>query len=354
MNIIRGYVSRSVRTAILYTLLVLLTLLILGAFVDEMADVGRGDFTTLHAFLIAVAGAPRYAFETFPIAALIGSLIALGGMASHSELTAMRAAGVSIRTILLAVMRVGLGLALLLMVFGELVAPTAEDWAQRLGAEKKQQKITLKTDYGFWALDGDNFVNIRRVLPGAQLQDIAIYNLDERHQLSQVIRADSGGYQDGGWVLRDIRRIDIENDGLTIARETTANWQSLLDPALLDVVLVQPSQLPIWDLYRYIHHMRANGQNATSYEVVFWNKIATPLATLVMLFLAVPVVFGSLRSVGIGQRLFVGVVLGAVFFLLTRAMGYSAVVYDLPPALTAILPGALFLLGGVVLLRRMG
>jgi lipopolysaccharide export system permease protein len=98
--------------------------------------------------------------------------------------------------------------------------------------------------------------------------------------------------------------------------------------------------------------MRENGLDVPAYEVAFWAKVVAPLATLVMLFLGVPFVFGSLRTVSLGQRLFAGMLLGSVFFLLNRLLAYVAVVYHFNPLLAAALPAIAFLVAGTLFLRR--
>jgi lipopolysaccharide export system permease protein len=126
----------------------------------------------------------------------------------------------------------------------------------------------------------------------------------------------------------------------------------VLDPALLTLVVAKPVMLPLWDLQRYIRYMEANGQSATAYRVAFWNKLSTPLATLVMMVLAVPFVMGSLRSAGRGQRVFLGALLGSGYYLLNRALSFGAVAYDLNPVITAMVPAALFLGLALYALRR--
>ena len=149
-----------------------------------------------------------------------------------------------------------------------------------------------------------------------------------------------------------IRQSQIAEDEVIRRELTEARWESLLDPRLLSAIVVPPTMLRVDELYRFIEVVRANGQSATDYEVAFWIKIATPLATLVMLFIAVPFVLAHERSVGLGQRVFLGAFLGMAFYGLNRGMSYVAVVYDMNPAITALVPVASFLAIGVVLLRR--
>ncbi|MEW8063476.1 MAG: LptF/LptG family permease, partial [Candidatus Thiodiazotropha sp.] len=124
------------------------------------------------------------------------------------------------------------------------------------------------------------------------------------------------------------------------------------DPSALDVLTVKPHMLAAWDLWRYIDYLQKNGQASINYEVAFWGKLTTPLVTMVMLFLSIPFVFGSLRSVGVGQRIFVGAMLGIVFYLLNRAFSYMAVVYSLNGVFAAFFPLLLFLVLAAWMLRR--
>ena len=86
--------------------------------------------------------------------------------------------------------------------------------------------------------------------------------------------------------------------------------------------------------------------------MAFWGKLASPLVTLVMLFLSIPFVFGSLRSVSIGQRTFLGAMVGIGFFLLNKAVSHVAVVYDINPLIAASMPGVLLMGIALLMMRR--
>lgn len=352
MNGLERYIGLQVARATAMTLLVLLSLLVLLHFVDELDAVGEGSYRTLDAFLVALYSAPRLTFEAFPAAALLGSLLGLGGLAARGELIAMRAAGVSLLGLVWAVLKTGLLMMLLVFAVGELLAPLAEGEAVQRKAQKQHEHIVLKTQHGFWARDGENFVNIRRILPGAAVQDITLYRFNADGELTQATHAARGVYRDGSWRLLDVRESYLDQDRVVTRPEAERAWGAVLDPALLSLVVAKPAMLPLWDLARYIDFMEQNGQTATAYRVAFWNKLSTPLATLVMMVLAVPFVLGSLRGAGRGQQVFVGALLGTGYFLLSRALAYGAVAYDLSPLLASLLPAGLFVALALLALRR--
>ena len=121
MSLLERYIGASVLKATLLALVVLLSLLVFLGVVDELDEVGRGDYRTWDALLVAFLSTPRYAFEVFPVAALLGSLLGLGALANQGELVAMRAAGMSLRQIVAAVLKAGLAMMLVVFVIGEVL-----------------------------------------------------------------------------------------------------------------------------------------------------------------------------------------------------------------------------------------
>lgn len=352
MNLFERYIALTMLKATLMTLLVLVILLVFFTTMEELEDVGRGDYRAIDAFWVSILAAPRYIFEAFPVAALLGSLVGLGSMGAHGELVAMRSAGFSLHQIVTAVMKTGLVMVSLVLLFGEVVAPFAGQRAEQLRTEKQQGQVTLRTEYGFWARDGQAFVNVRNFGAGGVLRDIHVYELGPDQQISRHTHAESAIHRGDDWEMSGIDRVSIHMDGIEAQRLSAARWDSLLDPDLLKAVVVQPAMLSLPELYRYIQVMRDNDQPATDYEVVFWGKIATPLSTLVMLFIAVPFVLAHQRFVSMGERVFIGIALGMSFYTLSRGMSYVAVVYEFNPMFSALIPAVAFLVIGTLLMRR--
>jgi lipopolysaccharide export system permease protein len=250
LSLFERYIGSTMLKATAMTLVVLVMLLVFFTMIEEMGDVGRGDYRLRDAFLVAVLSAPRYMFEAFPVAALIGSLIGLGSMGSHGELIAMRGSGFSLRQIVLAVMKTGLLMMVLVFAFGELVAPPSEQWGAQHRMEKMHEKVTSNTRYGFWARDGRAFINIRTILPGARLEDIYVYELDDERRLKLATHAERAEHRRDHWLMYQIRQSRISETGVSQRQLDQARWDSLLDPGLLSAIVVEPTMLPINELYR--------------------------------------------------------------------------------------------------------
>jgi lipopolysaccharide export system permease protein len=354
VKILDRYLGRAVVVGTLGALAALLPLLAFFILADEIDDVGRNGYRLADALVFVALSMPRYAYQLFPVATLIGALVGLGALASRSELVAMRAAGVSISRIVLAALKGGLLMAIVAVAVGEGVAPGAEEKALQLRSEAQSGTATLKTRHGFWARDGGSYINIREILPGAALRDISIYELDDEQRLVLATHAREARYQEGGWVLEGISRSRISEEGVAVVPRERASWDSMLDPALLRVVVVEPQILPVWSLLHYVRFMTANGQDPGAYEVEMWAKIVHPFLILAMIFLSIPILFGSARSTGIGVRVLIGVMVGVGFYLVSRSFSYLALLYGMSAWLAALLPPLLFILGGVLVLRRVG
>jgi lipopolysaccharide export system permease protein len=232
------------------------------------------------------------------------------------------------------------------------LAPFSDDHARLLRAQALSQQSALKSRYGFWARDGKSFINIREILPGGRLSNVYIYELDRKRALRLATYARTAVYTGHDWRLEDIAQSELSPQGVHTRTLKQAAWHSLLKPAMLSLLLVEPESLSAWGLHRYIRFMEDNGLRAVSYRVAFWNKVAMPVVILAMLYLSVPLMFFSVRGGGLGQRVFVGVLIGIVFYVLNRGLGQLAVVYSVNPVLAAFAPALLCIAGAQAVFRR--
>lgn len=353
MKTLERYIAVHVIWGTLLTLCVVLALFSFIAFVDDLGDVGRGDYTLLGAIEYVLLTLPRRAFFLFPMAALVGTLIGLGALSSTSELTVMRASGMSAARISIAVMKAGLLLAIIAMLVGELLAPYAERLAQQRRSLAISQQLSLNTNYGFWVRDGKSFVNIRRVLPGNKAKEIYIYEFDAENRLRTATFAKRAEYDEGRWILEELRQSEIRENRVISRQIKKAAWESLFKPELVEVVAVKPESLSAIGLYRYLDYLKKNDLDTARFELAFWTKIVYPLATLVMIFFALPMILGFLRSVGTGQRILVGAMVGMAFHVVNQVSGDFGLVYGLSPLLSAVLPTLVFLAVGAAMMRRL-
>jgi len=334
MRILTGYLARTVIAASLVALAAILALDFVFSMVDGVAD---EDLDTPTMLLKALLDAPALAYEAFPFATLIGALMGLGALAARQELTAMRAAGVSVVQIAGAVLVGGVILALLATAMGELVVPPAERQAAAVRGLSEADELRTGPDGALWARDGRDFLRAERPRSASHLESVTLFRFVEG-RLTERIDAEGAHYQDGQWRLEEV--VNTVYGERRVERQELAqwSWEGALSPEVLAVVVADPSTLPVPELWTYIRYLEANELDSGPYRLALWEKVATPLATLAMLLVTIPLVFTAVRSSGAGQRIVIGVLVGVAFFLLNRALGQAGVVYGVPPSLSALLP----------------
>lgn len=352
MNLLDRYIAANVAGSTMIVLLVLMALFSLGAFVAELDAVGKGSYTLMHAAQYVLLTLPRLTYQLFPVVALLGSVIGLGVMASNNELMVMRAAGVSVARIAGSVLKIGVVWLALAVLLGEYIAPPAEKYAQAMRATALTERFAITSDRGLWARDGRYFIHISDVLSQHRVGGVSIYEFDDARRLRTMTVAESGRYTGAQWQLTNVARSTVAATGVSTEHLAELTWRSLLTPDMIEVVAVKPDSLSVQGLLSYIRYLRDNGLSADRYYLALWNKLVLPITTIVMLFLSIPFIFGPLRSVGVGQRIFIGVLVGISFYLLDKMFSFVGLAYQFPPALSAVLPTALFLGLAVVLMMR--
>ncbi|MGE4660209.1 MAG: LPS export ABC transporter permease LptG [Arenicellales bacterium] len=352
MKLLDLYLARVLMGQILVVLAVLAGIFAFVTFIDQVSYLGTGNYSVLDALRYVLLSTPKITYEIFPMAVLIGAILGLSLLALDSELIVMRSSGVSIGQITSAVLKLGLFLALIALLIGEFLTPWTETLAQRGRAEALERNIEHKSNSGLWMRDGGTFVNVREVLPDLSLRDIRVFQFNN-NQLRALVHAGRGYFSESFWDLDEVKQTLIDEQGFTtVAEGPKARWTTPVTPQTMSVFLVQPDQLSLMQLRKYIAHLNANVQDTRNFELAYWSKLNLPFATGVMLLLAIPFVFGSIRTDSMGRNLFIGIMIGIAFFAASKALGYIVLVYQLPPELGATLPTPAFAIAAGLLYRR--
>lgn len=343
MKIIDRYITTTLLKTTVVALLVLLALFMFLALIDQLEDTGRGNYDVITAIKYVLLITPRMTYELVPIAAVMGGMTTLGILAHNSELVVIRASGMSLFRLGLSMAKGGMIILLFAIMLGEFVAPYCEQIAQQMRSIALTEQIALKTKNGFWSRDGSSFINIRKILPGDQVEDIYIYEFDHQDRLRVSTYAKRASYVDEQWLLEDIEQSIIDNNNITRKSFQLAAWESLLSPDVLNLITMRPQYLTVTELYDYIKYLKLNSQNSQLYEQALWSKIIYPLTIIAMIILAVPLVNAYSRMISVSQRVFMGCFIGIGFHILNQVSGQMGVVYSINPAFSAIIPTLIIL-----------
>jgi len=374
MRKINRYIASSVTGAVSMVLLVIMALLLIAAVVDEVGSL-RGDYNMSEMLIYVMLTMPRRLYEIIPFACLIGCLIGLGILANSSELVVMRAAGVSVKRITWMVMKPLFWFVLAGVLLGEFVTPYTDQVAESRRAIALQKVSDEARRGSMWNREGNEFMHFNAVLPNGVLYGVTRYKFDEERNLTETSFSRQAIYQGGYWQEEDIvvtrfEQPDTRADARAESNETasltiddreigtssekifTRRWETPLSPGLLNIVVADPQALSIRSLLYYIEYLKEQNLVSSDYGLAFWQKLLQPLATASLIVIAISFIFGPLREVTMGQRIFTGVVFGVVFRLSQDLLGPSSVVFGFPPIIAVLAPIVFCLLMGVYLLNR--
>ena len=345
MKIYRRYLAREVAAAILLVLAGFLALFGFFDMITEVKNVGQGGYQLHHAITFVLLRMPGRIYELMPIAVLIGTLYALSSLARHSEITVLRASGLSTGRLLTVLFQVAAVFAALTFLIGEFVAPPSERAAQQLRLKEKGQAVGQDLRSGLWVKDDRSFINVRAVLPDTRLEGVRVYDFDKNGVLRSVTDAAEGVYlPPASWRLSNVVQTVLQGDRSKVVRMPDMIWQSALNPDILAVLMVSPERMSLSHLNAYTKHLAENNQKTQRYDIAIWKKLIYPLAALVMVALALPFGYTHNRVSGVSMKIFSGVMIGVFFHMLNGLFSNLGAIHSWSPALSAMAPSAIFML----------
>ncbi|MDF2690227.1 MAG: putative permease, YjgP/YjgQ family [Gammaproteobacteria bacterium] len=344
------YILTTVLLAILGVTVVLVGIDIIFTFIVQIGSLGAG-YSLLDALVFVLLRLPTDLYLMLPVSAFLGTLVGLGSLASKSELIAMQAAGVSIyqisRGVLLA--------ASFLLVFAYLLSTYISPYTRHLAYLKQNQQsnpqalLVLAT--ATWLKSGDHFVYIGQTRPSGNLLNLVSFTIDN-NQLNEVKMAQSAQIENDQWTLTGVSDTKISDNQVI---QTTANRltePSLISPHLLQIISMDPQDMTLPSLYSYIEYRKQNALDIKPYKLQFWSRIFQPLSLVVLMLMAVPFVFGPLRSANNGLRVVVGVFAGFAFYIANQFFSSFSLLFPIPSFLGAAAPIMLFSLILFIMMQR--
>ncbi|KAA1173756.1 LPS export ABC transporter permease LptG [Marinobacter salinexigens] len=353
MRKIDGYVMRTVGGAMFLVMVVVLSLDLIFAFIGELEDT-RNGYQTLEALWYVFLTLPRRIYDYLPLGAFMGCLVGLGSMASSSELTVIRAAGVSLKRIVWSAMKPALIVVMLGVVIGEYIAPPAERFAQSDKAVALGAGRNVAAASGVWHREGDIFIHLNAVQPNGVLHGVSLFRFNDQRELLSSSFASRAIYQGSYWQLENVRTTRIGEQGTEVVETPSQRWETGLSPSVLSVLIVKPENLSMSGLYTYASYLGEQDLDAAPYWLAFWKKTLMPLGTAVMVLVAISFIFGPLRSVTMGFRVFTGLMVGLLFKYMQDLLGPMSLVYGFNPVLAVFIPIAVNAVVGAILMRRAG
>lgn len=346
------YIARNVLAAIIVVQVVLLGLDLVITYINDLNDV-EGDYGAFQVLLYLLMRLPWRFYQYAPVGVLIGALIGLGSMASSNELTVIRAAGRSLARILWGVMKPIILVVVVLLLIVEHVSPRTEQFASAWRLERMQGEGAILTQRGGWQREGDAFYRFGAIRADDTVLDLTRY-VFEGEELREATSAARAVWEEDHWVLEEVKVTRFTDERTEAESHDRMEWETELSPAQLNRLLREVGSQAPSELWAYARYLESQGQQATQPLLHFWQKILLPLTLASLVLVAASFVFGPLRTVAAGTRVFYGVVVGLTFKYLQDLLAPASMVFGFSPAWAVLAPTLLSAALGLYLLRRTG
>ena len=372
--IFERYLARQIYSAFGFILFALVALFL---FFDTLSELGsvKGQYTLPLALLHVLLKAPSRISEIIPIACLIGSIYVFAMLASQSEFTILRIAGLDIRRGLTTLAKISLPLVVLTLVMSEWLGPYTEKLSEQIRMKALGSSYGSQFKTGVWVKDrlrdedgggpirpGVRYINVGKIDHDNEIQNIRMYEFDDVYRLLSIRSAVSGRFdQDGTWILDDVTETRFKESksadplnpvySAQTFSHPIVSLNSEVTPQILSVLLVSPEKMSIFSLGRFISHLRDNKQDVQRHSIAFWKKVIYPFTIFVMLALALPFAYLKVRAGGVGIKVFGGIMLGMSFQLFNSLFSNVGLLGAWPALLTALTPPLLYFIFAIASLR---
>jgi lipopolysaccharide export system permease protein len=355
MRTARRYLANEIYRSSTVVLFALLGLFTFFALVDDLDNVGS-KFTIWALLYLQALALPTRMYDLLPIGLLIGSILALAGLAQRNELVILRVSGVSGMRLLGILWIITIPVVIGATVLSEWITPMAEIKSSEANLLFRGRAGGGRLESGYWFKEparggGMRIINIQTLKADGEVEDITLYEFRKDLEMSALSKAQSGTFTDGNLILKNVvenRLSDNAADALANAQAATPTLEvvklatrviptTLTRERLLARVLT-PERMSLAELLDYIDYLDHNHLQADRQIVAVWRKIIYPFTLLIMMTIAAPVAFMQTRRGGVGAKVFIGILLGVGYFMVNQLSLNVGMLSRWPPWVTAVLP----------------
>jgi len=299
---------------------------------------------------------PAMLSQTLPAAVLIASLIVCGNLSRHSEITAMKANGISLYRISLPILTIAASICLLVFVLNEWVTPYTNERAEHIRlveVQKRQSLGSFKQDQ-IWYRGQKGIYNFKLFdVQSGILHGITLYYLDQEMNLIMRLDAERGEWVGGRWHFHNVLMTRFPDGEFPAIVKTATHVADIPEkPEDFKVVQKDVTTMGYFELKRYIRKLQTEGYDVTRYLVDLQGKIAFSLVSLILAVIGISFSLRSERHGGIAQGIGTGLLIGFSYWLIYAfgmSLGKSG---TLPPLLAAWFGNILFGCASVWLFLR--
>ncbi|WP_408955142.1 LptF/LptG family permease [Natroniella sp. ANB-PHB2] len=300
-----------------------------------MMDYGASLWTVTQLFFLSL---PQIIIFTFPMSMLLATLLAFGRLSGDSEITALKAGGISFTKLIIPVLIVAFLVSGVTVWLSDGLVPLSiqvyEDlvWEIRRGEQRPTTQRNLRiapVDSSTGRLDfvlvADKFDGATQTLEGVSWQDF------EDGELVTIIQAKEAVWLEEQWQFIDGKIYRIENDGRVPQTEfERLNMQDKIsrDPGDVSRSGTDPDEMTLGELRTHIDQMEEEGRDVSELLIIYHQRYAVPFASFIFAIVGAPLGLKPNRSgssIGLGLSIIV-VFIYYVLMTVGSALGQAGTV----------------------------
>lgn len=336
LSVIKGFFLIGLILILLFSLILL---------IEELDEVGTGNYSLQIALQYVVYHMPQILLDFASVISLIGAIIALGSLVNHNELVAMTSLGGQPKQIVLAVISASIILMIFVLTVSQFVTPYTIQQAKVVRTLALNEQTNLVDSGGYWAQQNNHFIHVKETRYGRVPVNVEIFEFDESLQLKQFLLASEVEIiSDEKWLLKNVQVKKFDKSEFSEQQLDQMEWRSFLDAKQLGVIISEPKALSLTDLKKYIVGLESRGEQAYQYKLMYWQKLMIPASAMIMILLGLVFVFGSQRVMSASKRVILGILVGISFYIYSQVITHYGVAQKWQPTLIAMLPTVTVLL----------
>jgi LPS export ABC transporter permease LptG/LPS export ABC transporter permease LptF len=306
-TILDRYVASLYLRAAALSFAALLGLFYIGTFIDKTDKVFKGQATAGMVVQLLGYMTPQFVYFVIPLAALLGVLVTFGLLSRSSELSVMKACGISLYRIAAPLLVLSLGWSAILYGLEQRIMAQANEKAEALDSRiRGKQPRTSNPLLRQWVVGRDGSIYHYTYFDPQKksLQNLELYRpAKDAWRLESQLFARSATFNDGAWIATDGWQQDFGGHAAWTAFPERA--LPLEPPDYFETLQPIAEMMTVPQLKRYIDELAASGFNVVPLTIDLQKKLAFPFVTVVMTLLAIPFGMtagkrGTLYGIGIG------------------------------------------------------
>jgi lipopolysaccharide export system permease protein len=348
MNKIFVYMFKKYFLGFFLTISILISINLLIIFLSELKNLDVNEYSLSLIAQYTLFLIPQNFLDIFPYALLIGSMIAFGSMAYHSEILAINSNGVGIRKTIFIIMLQTFLLASVFTYIGNYMSPKFSIHAQEI-KNNALKKNNINQD--IWFKGKDYIVNVKKMITDKHLENIEIININNG-SIKSILSAKVANY-DSNWVLNGIKIIDIDSNQIINKQTHNISSEEFIPSQILKSKFNKKRHQSIETLYTNMIYYDELGIYYEDHKVMFWQKMLLPISCCIIVFIGMPFLFTKVRATNQSQKIIFGVLFGITYFVISRIIINVSLILNMTALISVLISMGAFIILGLFLFNKL-